>query len=399
MSGGEIEMKAGDDVEVMSSHKIGTVDEARLDVAVNFLALHQHEYGSYTDAEARVVLRKIDWIMLPMMFVTSTICALDKNLLSNAALYGLKQSTHLVGQQYSWIGSILYIGFAIGEVPAQYLILKLPVAKLLAATTICFAALTMLMSACQNAGGLMAVRFLMGLFEAFIVPCLYIVTAMWWRRSEQPIRLALWYSQLASIFTGFISYGIGRTQTTIASWRLLFIVLGGFTFLWGFVILAWFPDSPLTARFLTDRQKYIAVHRTRDNKTGLENKVFKWYQVKEALSDLRTWALFVYVLTCVFANGGLTVFSAQIVSSLGFDRLQTVLLGMPTGVMMSVSAVLVAWPSLHFENVRIKLSVLFSLSPLIGTLCVKYLPESNVIGRLMSYYFIYVYYAAFPAGQ
>lgn len=77
MSGGEIEMKAGDDVEVMSSHKIGTVDEARLDVAVNFLALHQHEYGSYTDAEARVVLRKIDWIMLPMMFVTSTICALD----------------------------------------------------------------------------------------------------------------------------------------------------------------------------------------------------------------------------------------------------------------------------------------------------------------------------------
>ncbi|KAI8668025.1 hypothetical protein NCS55_00826400 [Fusarium keratoplasticum] len=40
---------------------------------------------------------------MPLMVVTNTIGAVDKIIVSNAALYGIIEDTHLVGQQYNWV--------------------------------------------------------------------------------------------------------------------------------------------------------------------------------------------------------------------------------------------------------------------------------------------------------
>lgn len=42
--------------------------------------------------------------------MTATLGAVDKVAISTAAIYGLKDDLHLVGQQYSWAGSILSLG-------------------------------------------------------------------------------------------------------------------------------------------------------------------------------------------------------------------------------------------------------------------------------------------------
>jgi hypothetical protein len=42
--------------------------------------------------------------------MTATLGAVDKVAISTAAIYGLKHDLHLVGQQYSWAGSILSLG-------------------------------------------------------------------------------------------------------------------------------------------------------------------------------------------------------------------------------------------------------------------------------------------------
>jgi ACS family allantoate permease-like MFS transporter len=52
------------------------------------------------------------------------------------------------------------------------------------------------------------------------------------------------------------------------------------------------PDSPVKARWLTERQRVVAVMRLKANRTGVENKVFKVSQVVEALLDLKTWLMF-----------------------------------------------------------------------------------------------------------
>lgn len=80
-----------------------------------------------------------------------------------------------------------------------------------------------------------------------------------------------------------VSYGIGHAQTGIASWRLLFLVIGGFTLIWGVVLLIWLPDSPLKENFLRGKDKYIALDRVRGNMTGIEDKV-GWMSSKDPAS-------------------------------------------------------------------------------------------------------------------
>lgn len=73
--------------------------------------------------------------------------------------------------------------------------------------------------------------------------------------------------------TGVLSYGIGHTDTGIASWRLLFILLGAITILWGILLLFYLPDSPLKENFMKGKDKFIALDRIKGNMTGIENRV------------------------------------------------------------------------------------------------------------------------------
>ena len=85
----------------------------QLDAAAEYLRIHQNEFSDITKEEERKVLRKIDFLLMPIMLVTITLAAVDKIVISNAALYGMKTDTGLVGQLYSWTGSIFYFGYLV----------------------------------------------------------------------------------------------------------------------------------------------------------------------------------------------------------------------------------------------------------------------------------------------
>lgn len=52
--------------------------------------------------EAKKVLRKIDWHILPLLMGTYMLQYLDKSSINFAAVFGLEDGTHLHGQQYAW---------------------------------------------------------------------------------------------------------------------------------------------------------------------------------------------------------------------------------------------------------------------------------------------------------
>jgi len=70
----------------------------------------QHATEEPTDpAEAKRVLRKIDKRVVSSLFIIYMLQYLDKNGINYASVYGLQAGTHLHGQQYSWLSSILYV--------------------------------------------------------------------------------------------------------------------------------------------------------------------------------------------------------------------------------------------------------------------------------------------------
>lgn len=57
--------------------------------------------GEYTAAQYAKVLRRADWILLPLMWIVSGTQYADKVSVSTQATFGLRTDTGLVGQQYS----------------------------------------------------------------------------------------------------------------------------------------------------------------------------------------------------------------------------------------------------------------------------------------------------------
>ncbi|KAJ5143552.1 uncharacterized protein N7515_002339 [Penicillium bovifimosum] len=367
------------------------------DVAAQFLAHLDPTVAAdpVSEAESRRVLWKIDLILIPLIMVTVVLAAIDKVIISNAAIYGMKTDTHLTGDQYSWVGSVFYFGYLAFEYPAALLIQRLPVAKLISGLVVSWAVLLLCTAATQNFAGLATVRFLMGMTEAAVFPISSILTVMWWKTSEQPLRVAFWFNQLSSVFSGLVSYGIGQTHTALAPWRLLFVALGCFTLIWAVVLFVFLPDSPVTCWYFSDREKFVCLERVKDNNTGMEDKTIKWYQVRECLLDPKTWLLALFSLAQNIPNGGLVTFSAIIVTGLGYTPLITTVLGIPTGVLATVWQILLGFIAANVPNSRCNIIALANLVPMACAILMWKLPRENQQGLLAAYYVFYTYWAPY----
>lgn len=100
-----------------------------------------------------------------------------------------------------------------------------------------------------------------------------------------------------------ISIGVKKHGAAIASWKIVFLAVGLFTASVGCAFLYFMPDNQLNARFLTPRERLMAIERIRKNQQGVGNKHFKMYQFKEALLDPMTWAFFAFALIADIPNG------------------------------------------------------------------------------------------------
>ncbi|KAF7190847.1 putative transporter [Pseudocercospora fuligena] len=367
------------------------------DVAAKFLASVNRTVTErpISSSEERKLLWKIDLILIPLISATTILAAVDKVIIANAAIYGMKEDTHLVGNDYSWVGSIFYFGYLAFEFPAAYLTQRLPVAKFLVACCFAWAILMFCTAAAQNRGGLLACRFLMGMSEVPAFTVSAIITAMWWKRSEQPIRIAFWFKQGSSIFAGIVSYGIGHAHTSLAPWRLLFIVLGAYSILWGVVLYVFLPDSPISCWYLSEREKYVCLQRVKQNNTGMEDKQVKWYQVRECLADPKTWCIALFAVAQNIPNGGLVTFSSIIVSGLGYSSLVTTLLGIPTGVVATAWQLIWSVIVAKVPNSRCIAIALMNVATMVCAILMWKLPRDNKHGLLAAYYCFYTYWGPY----
>lgn len=285
------------------------------------------------------ICRKIDWHLLPIMCLLYGLQYLDKTTLSYASIMGLTTDTRITSYQYGWTGSIFYAGYLFFEYPHNRLMQRFPVVKYLSVMIVLWGVCLTCMAACHNFAGLMVVRTALGALEGAITPAFILITASWYRGSEQTARIAVWCCANggAQIIGGAIFFGIARgfesnTSITFAGWKVVFILTGLLTVLLGVGLWFYLPSSIPEARWLTEEEKRLAIERLRVNEQGIGNKKFKMYQFKEALTDIRTWLYFLLTLSLELPSGGTTVFFSKLIQSYGFNTQTSILISMPGGV-------------------------------------------------------------------
>lgn len=248
----------------------------------------------------------------------------------------------------------------------------------------------------HNFATLIALRVLLGMLEAPIVPGNLLVLGMWYTRKEQPIRTGLMITGLSVCFTGPIGWGIGFLDVKY-QWRAMFWITGAMTIVWACVIGLFLPDNPVRAKFISPREKAIAVDRMRSDQTGIENKHFNKSQMIEAFLDPKTWLLVLFNLTINIPNGGMTNFAPLIIKGLGYTSQRSVLLTMPTGIMQTVASYICNggvflcvkhWPQYQWRSFWILFGIIIGL---ISSCLLYTLPTTNYHGRLAALYVSYFY--------
>ena len=162
--------------------------------------------------------------------------------------------------------------------------------------------------ACTNFAGIAANRFMLGLVEAAVNPGFVLVMSMWYTSQEQPLRLEIYYctNGIATMFGGLIGYAIGHITGALARWMYVFIIFGSLSLLAGIATLFFLPDLPSTAKFLTQRERAVAVERVAANRQGVKNHHFKVDQLWQTLADPKTWILFILAVSAQVPNAAIT---------------------------------------------------------------------------------------------
>lgn len=276
--------------------------------------------------------------------------------------------------------------------PTTYLLRRLPIAKYTSANVTLWGIVLTLHAVVSSYSGLLAVRFFLGVFEATVTPAFVLITSMWYKQNEQGRRVGYWLScnGLALIIMAAVGYGLsGIENAAIASWKILFLILGLITTATGAFCFWFMPDNVLNARFLNDKERSIAVERIRGNFQGMGNRTWKWYQFFEAFKDPRTYLYVLFSLLMNIPNGGITTFGSLTIASFGFSSRMALLLGAPSGIFDLGGKLLFTWLSDKYKD-RSMFSFIAILFPMLGGILMITLPQDAKAGLLIGYYLISV---------
>ncbi|KAI8940646.1 hypothetical protein NX059_001916 [Plenodomus lindquistii] len=376
------------DVEV--GGQVKPVDTVHGDEAARVLAGYTGE-ETWTEQEETQVRRRIDWRLMPILCVTYGLQYYDKAMLSQAALFGLRQDLDMTtGDRYSMSAAIFYLGFIVGAYPAMYLAQKFPIERVASGIVFVWGICLILTVVCRDYKDIYAQRFFLGFLESGISPMFMVIVGSFYKKNEQAFRMGIWYSctGYVSIFSPLINYGLGQAKGPLSPWKYMYIFAGSLTIVWGIALWWLLPPDPVRARGFTERQRYISVARLRTNNSGVRNTHFKGEQVLELLIDEKFWLLFAIAFLCMISNGPISTFSPIIIASFGFSGLNSLLLVMPAGAYAGTVQLLVPWLCYKFPNIRTYAIFLAQMGTTLSALLLWNLPRSEKGALLFAVYIL-----------
>lgn len=251
-------------------------------------------------------------------------------------------------------------------------------------------------AAAHNYHSLLAARIFLGIFEAAIAPSLMLISSQWYTKSEQAPRFSIWYCGLGigQIVGGAVSYGFQHVEhASLAGWKIMFIVLGCVTVVIGAVTFLIIPDTPMSAKFLTEVEKTALLQHISVNRTGVQNTHFKAKHILEAVMDIQIWLLILITMLISTSSGVVTTYSATLIRNIGYTPREAALLNMPSGIVSIFATLMVGFgirklPSGH----RWAWLVACCIPGIIGGGLMSFLPSSklhaNKAGLLAGIYLI-----------
>lgn len=124
-----------------------------------------------TPEEYKHILHIIDWAILPYCTLLYLLSFLDRVNIGQAAVAGLRTDLHITtGNAYQIALSVFFIGYIVVEVPSNLILKAVKPHRWIPMIMIVWGIVMTLMGLVQNAAGLQAARFFLGIAEGGLFP-------------------------------------------------------------------------------------------------------------------------------------------------------------------------------------------------------------------------------------
>ncbi|KAF8815171.1 MFS general substrate transporter [Phlegmacium glaucopus] len=294
----------------------------------------------------RQAVRKLDYIILPMMTMFYFLLYLDRTNIGNARVAGLQKDLHLTDEQYQICLSVFYVPYIAAELPSNLLLKRVGPRLLMPSLLAMWGTIVTLQGLVTSFGGLLTVRVFLGLVEGPMFPGILLYLSGFYTRKELSLRIALFYSaaSLSGAFSGLLAAAIVKMNGIGGrpGWSWILILEGLFSVVIGLIAFFVVPSTPRDSKFLTEHQKDIIMNRLERDRPSM--KQIHIFSLKEVLRSLTSPHVIMVFIMFFFAGAmllGLAFFLPSIVLQLGFSPEKTQLLSVgpfATGFFVTIAS-------------------------------------------------------------
>ncbi|KEQ60578.1 MFS general substrate transporter [Aureobasidium melanogenum CBS 110374] len=306
----------------------------------------------------KALLRKIDWIFLPVVTLMLLMGYLDRINVGNARLAGMQDDLEMSDTMYSLGISAFYIGYIISQLPATVYLARGRPQIQMPVHVVIWSAITACMAAMTSGWSFILCRFLVGVAEGPFLPMVSLMSSSWYTKEEAPFRMAIWHAgNIASnIFSGLLAAAILTTMEGVhgvSAWGWFFIIEGCVGVLVGLAGFYCIPNYPHNhnVKWLTEEQAQMAQYRmlVSSGGTSEDDDISAWQGVWLACKDPFTWIFTVLHFGLIVALSQKDFFPS-IVKTLGYSKLMTYLIQAPPYVFAYLATLAISWSAGKYKE-------------------------------------------------
>jgi sugar phosphate permease len=220
---------------------------------------------------------------------------------------------------YGFGAGIVYLGYALFEIPSNLYLERAGARKTFARITILWGITSIATMFVKTATAFYALRFLLGCFEAGLLPGVVLYMTYWFpgRRRAQMLTMFFASMPLTSVLGGPISgwiMGAMGGRGGLANWQWLFLLEGIPSIVVGLLALVIVVDKPILAGWLTDREKDLVLV---DLEVDSRQAGSREHALGTALKQPSVWLLTLIHFCGVSANVTIGFWIPSIIRDLG----------------------------------------------------------------------------------
>lgn len=140
----------------------------------------------------------------------------------------MMEDLSLSSNEYSVALIVFFVSYVVFEVPSNLVLSRTRPSLFLPTIMFIWGGITCCMAAVKNYHQLVALRFVVGIFEAGFAPGILLILSSWYKKNEQSKRFGVYISAavlsgaFGGILAGAITGGLDGAHG-IAGWRWLFV--------------------------------------------------------------------------------------------------------------------------------------------------------------------------------